>query len=46
MPYKLTQNKDGSYSVKNLASGKIIAKHTTLEKGKAQIRLLELILKK
>jgi hypothetical protein len=43
MPYKLTQNKDGSYAVKNLNSGKLIAKRTTLAKAQAQIRLLELI---
>jgi len=43
MPYKLIKHTDGSYAVKNLDSGKIIAKHTTLEKAKSQIRLLHAI---
>ena len=43
MPYKLKKNTDGSYAVKNLDSGKLVAKHTTLAKAQAQIRLLHLI---
>jgi hypothetical protein len=43
MPYKLIKHTDGSYAVKNVQTGTMAAKHTTLEKGKAQIRLLELI---
>ena len=44
MPYQITKLKGKNlYQVKNLDSNKIIAKHTTLEKAKAQIRLLHMI---
>jgi len=43
MPYKLIKHSDGSFAVKNLQSGKIVAKHTTLVKAQAQIRLLHMI---
>jgi hypothetical protein len=43
MPYKLIKHTDGSYAVKNLDSGKIIAKRTTLPKAQSQIRLLNAI---
>lgn len=43
MPYKLIKHSDGSFAVKNLQSGKIVAKHTTLSKAQAQIRLLHMI---
>jgi hypothetical protein len=41
MPYHLTKHCNGSYSVKNVETGRVLSKHTTLEKAKAQIRLLE-----
>jgi hypothetical protein len=40
MPYLLQKHPDGSYSVVNKITGFIHAKHTTLTKAKAQIRLL------
>jgi hypothetical protein len=43
MPYKLIKHTDGSYAVKNLQSGKLVAKNTTLAKAQAQIRLLNII---
>jgi hypothetical protein len=41
MPYHLTKHFDGSCSVKNVETGRVHSKHTTPEKAKAQIRLLE-----
>ena len=43
MPYKLISHSDGSYSVKNVLTGFLHSKHTTLQKAKAQIRLLTMI---
>lgn len=44
MPYKIEKCKEcgcGTYKVINIKTGKIHAKHTTLQKAKAQVRLLE-----
>jgi len=46
MPFILLRNPDGSFKVKNKDTGSIKAKKTTEAKGKAQIRLLELIRRK
>lgn len=46
MPFTLLRNSDGSFKVKNKDTGRVSAKKTTKAKGKAQIRLLELISKK
>lgn len=43
MPYLMEKHPDGSYSVVNKKTGYIHAKHTTLSKAKAQIRLLGMI---
>jgi hypothetical protein len=43
MPYQIKKLKDNFFEVKNLDSNKIIAKHTTLKKAKAQVRLLHMI---
>ena len=43
MPYKIIKNKDGTYKVWNIDKKEAKAKHTTLEKAKAQIKLLEYI---
>ena len=40
MPYHLTKHGDGSYSVINVETGRVHSEHTTLEKAKAQMRLL------
>jgi hypothetical protein len=40
MPYLIEKHSDGSYSVINKKTGFIHAKHTTLSKAKAQVRLL------
>ena len=42
MPYKINKIA-GGYQVKNLESGRILAKKTTKSKAEAQIRLLNLI---
>jgi hypothetical protein len=41
MPYGLIHNPDKSYSVINTETRKVHAKHTTKDKAKAQIRLLQ-----
>ena len=41
MPYAVEKNRDGTYKVINKNTGKVHAYHTTLEKAKAQIRLME-----
>ena len=43
MPYHLQKHGDGSYSVTNIENGRILARHTTLTKAKAQMRLLQAI---
>ena len=44
MPYVITKLKNGMYSVrKNSKSGTIKARHTTLAKAKAQVRLLYML---
>jgi hypothetical protein len=43
MPFKIIQNKDGSYAVKNIDTGKLKSKHTTLSKAKKQYNLLNFI---
>jgi len=40
MPFKIIRNKDGSFKVKNVESGRIAAAHTTKPKAEAQVRLL------
>jgi hypothetical protein len=40
MPYKIIKKPNGKYKVKNLHSGKIIAKNTTKVKAEKQIKLL------
>lgn len=42
MPYKINKVA-GGYQVKNLDSGRILAKKTTKPKAEAQVRLLNLI---
>jgi len=37
------RNPDGSYAVKNLATGQYKAKHTTKASAEAQLRLLHMI---
>ena len=41
MPYEIKKN-GNSYEVINRDTGKVHAKHTTLEKAKAQVRLLHM----
>lgn len=41
MPYKIVKLKKG-YKVVNRITGKVHAKHTSLLKAKAQIRLMEM----
>jgi hypothetical protein len=41
MPYEIVKKKSGKYEVINRITGKIHAKGTTLNKAKAQVRLLE-----
>ena len=43
MPYHITRHGDGSYSVMNVENGRVHSKHTTLEKAKAQVRLLQAV---
>lgn len=43
MPYKILAYKDGSYSVKNLQTGKLVSKKTTAENAYKQVRLLNAI---
>lgn len=43
MPWKIIKKPNGRYKVKNLASGKIIAKDTTKAKAEKQIRFLGMI---
>ena len=44
MPYVITKIKNGMYSVrKNTKSGNFKARHTTLKKAKAQVRLLYML---
>ncbi len=43
MPYKIIKKPNGRFKVKNLDSGKIIAKDTTKEKARKQIRFLGMI---
>lgn len=40
MPFKIIRNRDGSFKVKNLESGRLAAKKTTKTKAEAQVRLL------
>ena len=40
MPYKIIKKPNGKYKVKNLKSGKLVAKNTTKTKAKSQVRLL------
>jgi hypothetical protein len=42
MPYTISKLKDGYYAVKT-KNGRYKSRHTTLEKAKAQIRLLYMI---
>ena len=46
MPYALVGLSDGSYAVKNKATGKIMSKHTTKQKAEAQLRLLHMLMSK
>lgn len=42
MPYKITRSrKTGLYKVRNVATGKVMARNTTKEKAEAQVRLLD-----
>ena len=43
MPYVIERLPDGKYCVKNRITGKIHAFHTTLDKAKDQIRVMELV---
>lgn len=43
MPFKIISHKDGTYSVKNMDSGKLMSKKTTLKRAVAQVRLLQAI---
>lgn len=43
MPYKILAHRDGTYSVKNVESGKLTSKKTTLQNAIAQLRLLQAI---
>ena len=43
MPYRITRHNDGLFSVKNIVTGRVLAKHTTLKKAEAQVRLLHAI---
>ena len=45
MPYALIKHEDGSYAVKNKATGQLMSKHTTKQKAEAQLRLLQSIMK-
>lgn len=40
MPFKIIRNKDGSFKVKNMETGRVAASKTTKPKAEAQIRLL------
>ena len=40
MPFKIIRNKDGSFKVKNVETGRVAANKTTKPKAEAQIRLL------
>ena len=40
MPYKLIKEKDGTYSVKNMATGAYKSHHIPKMRAEAQIRLL------
>lgn len=40
MPYHLQKHSDSTYSVTNIENGRVHSYHTTLEKAKAQMRLL------
>jgi hypothetical protein len=40
MPYKIIKKPNGKYKVKNLKSGKIVAKDTTKTKAQKQVRFL------
>ncbi len=40
MPYKIIKKANGRYKVKNLHSGKLVAKNTTKIKAQKQIKLL------
>jgi len=43
MPFKIIKNKKGSFAVKNMDTGKLKSKHTTLDKAKRQLSLLNMI---
>lgn len=43
MPYKIIKKPNGKYKVKNLDSGKIISKDTTMARAKKQISFLGMI---
>ena len=43
MPYAIVKNRDGTFKVINKATKQVHAKHTTLEKAKAQIKLMEMM---
>ncbi len=40
MPYRIIRKPNGKFKVKNMDSGKIIAKNTTKVKAQKQIKLL------
>lgn len=40
MPYAVTRNRDGSYRVTNIATGRVVAKRTTKRRAQAQVRIL------
>lgn len=41
MPYKLLAHRDGTFSVQNAETGKVLSKKTTMKNAVAQIRLLQ-----
>jgi len=43
MPYRTTKIKSGGYTVKNMSTGRVVAKKTTKTKAKKQISLLNSI---
>jgi len=43
MPYQILKNTDGSYKVINRDTGRVHAKHTTLENARKQVRLMYMI---
>jgi hypothetical protein len=43
MPYKIIKKPNGKYKVKNLDSGKIISKDTTMARAKKQIALIGMV---